>query len=429
MKELEPRLPITALPYAWEGDTMQVVHPVCCGLDVHQAILTACLRCMSHEGQITTEVREYGTTCRDLLALSDWLIEVSCPIVAMESTGVYWRPVYHVLVETVEVVVGNPQEMRQRPGKKTDKADARWIAELLAHGLIRPSFIPPPPIQALRDLTRTRVALVRTRSQAKNRIHKILEDTNIKLSSVVSDLFGASGRRMLAALITGERDPRKLAALALGTLRRKLPALELALTGQFTAHHGRLIQGALELIDLLERQIADLDGSIGELVAPLHPQSAQLDTIPGLNETAARAILAEIGTDMSRFGSAARLSAWAGVSPGKNESAGKRRRGKSRKGNRYLRRLLNQCAWAARKTPTYLGRTFRRLEVRLGRKKAAVAVAHKILVIIYHLLAEGTCYEEARYDHLRPKQEARERQRAITALERLGYVVTVERAA
>jgi transposase len=232
-----------------------------------------------------------------------------------------------------------------------------------------------------------------------------------------------------AALIAGERDPRKLATLALGTLRRKLPALELALTGQFTAHHGRLIQGALELIDLLERQITDLDGAIGELVAPLHPQITQLDTIPGLHETAARAILAESGTDMSRFGSAPRLAAWAGVSPGNNESAGKRRRGKSRKGNRYLRRLLNQCAWAARKTPTYLGRTFRRLEVRLGRKRAAVAVAHKILVIIYHLLAEGTCYEGARYDHLRPKQEARERQRAIKALERLGYVLTVERAA
>jgi transposase len=294
---------------------------------------------------------------------------------------------------------------------------------------MRPSFIPPPAIQALRDLTRTRVALVRTRSQAKNRIHKILEDTNIKLSSVVSDLFGVSGRRMLDALIQGERTPQKLATLALGTLRRKVPELELALTGQFTEHHGWLIQGALELIDLLERQIAELDAHIGELVAPLEPQIAQLDTIPGLNVTAARAVLAEIGTEMSHFGSAARLAAWAGVSPGNNESAGKRRRGKSRKGNRYLRRLLNQCAWAARKTPTYLGRTFRRLEVRLGKKKAAVAVAHKIVVIIYHLLAEGTCYEEARYDPLRPKQEARERQRAIQALERLGYVVTVERAA
>jgi transposase len=408
---------------------MQVVHPVCCGLDVHQASLTACLRRLSDAGQITTEVRAFGTTFRDLLALSDWLVEEACPIVAMESTGVYWRPVYHVLAETVEVVVGNPQERRQRPGKKTDKADATWIVELLAHGLLRPSFIPPPAIQALRDLTRTRVALVRTRSQAKNRIHKILEDTNIKLSSVVSDLFGVSGRRMLDALIQGERTPQKLATLALGTLRRKVPELELALTGQFTEHHGWLIQGALELIDLLERQIAELDAHIGALVAPLEPQIAQLDTIPGLNVTAAREVLAEIGTEMSHFGSAARLAAWAGVSPGNNESAGKRRRGKSRKGHRYLRRLLNQCAWAARKTPTYLGRTFRRLEVRLGKKKAAVAVAHKIVVIIYHLLAEGTCYEEARYDSLRPKQEARERQRAIEALKRLGYAVTVERLA
>ena len=281
----------------------------------------------------------------------------------------------------------------------------------------------------MRDGTRTRVALVQTRSQSKNRVHKLLEDTNLKLGSVVSDLFGVTGRRMLAALVAGARDPQVLASLALGALKHKRPQVELALTGQFTAHHGTLLGLLLELIELLDRQIATLDQPIGELMMPLHAQLAQLDSIPGVDIIAARDILAEIGTDMSRFGDAARLASWAGVCPGNHESAGKRYRGKTRKGNRYLRRVLGPCAWGARKTPTFLGRTFRRLEVRIGKKKAALAIAHKILVIVYHLLATGSCYEEARYDHYHPKQEARERQRAIKALERLGYTVTVERAA
>jgi len=264
--------------------------------------------------------------------------------------------------------------------------DARWIAELLAHDLIRPSFIPPPPIQALRELTRTRGGLIQTRTQAKNRVTKVLEDTNIKVASVVADLFGVSGRRMLAALIAGERNPQVLANLAVRRLQRKLPGLELALTGQCTEFHARLIQLSLELIDLPVQQIAILDQQIGALVAPLTPQIEQLTSLPGVEATAARAIFAEIGTDMSRFGSATRLASWAGVWPGNHESAGKQRRGRMRKGHRYLRRVLVQCAWAARKTPTYLGRTFRRLEARLGGKKAAVAIAHKLLVIVYHLL-------------------------------------------
>ena len=408
---------------------MQVVHPVCCGLDVHQATLTACLRRVSDDSRITTEWREIGTTYPALLALSDWLVAQHCPVVAMESTGVYWKPIYHVLVGVVEVMVGNARDMRPRPGKKTDKADARWIAELLAHGLIRPSFVPPPETRALRDLTRTRVGLVQTRTQAKNRVQKVLEDSNIKLASVVSDVFGTSGRRMLAALIEGECDAQQLAAMALGRLRRKLPELELALTGQFTAHHGRIIALSLELIDVLERQIAELDDQIRVLVEPWMPQIEQLDSIPGVDATAARDILGEIGTDMSRFGSAARLASWAKISPGNNASAGKRRQGRTGKGNRYLRRILVQCAWAARKTATFLGRTFRRLEARLGGKRAAVAVGHKILVIVYHLLWQGTYYEEQRYADQRPKQEERDRKRAIKALERLGYHVTVERVA
>jgi transposase len=367
---------------ALEGRAMQVVHPICCGIDVHQAPLTACLRSVTEDGQVTQEVQECATTYAALLALLDWLSAQHCPVVAMESTGVYWRPVYHVLAGTVEVLIGNVHEMRCRPGRKTDKADAGWIAELLAHGLIRPSFVLPPAIQALRDLTRTRVALVQTQSQAKNRVTKVLEDTNIKLSSVVADLFGVSGRRMLAALIAGERDPNVLDALAKGRLRRKLSQLKVALAGQFTPHHAWLVQGALELIDLLDRQIADLNQQIGDLVAPLTLQMEQLTSLPGVETTAARVILAEIGTDMSRFGADTCLASWAGMCPGNDESAGKRRGGRTRKGNRYLRRVLVQCAWAARKTPTYLGRTFRRLEARLGGKKAAMAVGHKIVVIV-----------------------------------------------
>lgn len=314
---------------------MDVVYPICCGIDGHQATLTAWLRRVSQDGQITTELREFGTTYPDLLTLSDWLVAAHCPVVARESTGVYWKPIYHVLVGVAEVFIGNADDMRRRPGKKTDKADALWIAELLAHGLIQPSFIPPPEIRALRDLTRTRVALIQTRPQAKNRIQAVLEDTNMKLASVASDVFGKSGRPMLNALMAGERDPKTLATMALGKMRRQLPQLELALTGQFTDHHGRIIQGALDLIDLLDRQLAEIDVHLGQLVESLHPQLEQLDTIPGVDATAAWLVIAEIGTDMSRCGSHARLAAWAGVSPGNNESAGKRRRGKSRRGKRY----------------------------------------------------------------------------------------------
>src|SRR5215831_19363648 len=312
-----------------EGATMQVEHPVCGGIDVHKDMLTAGLRRVDANGQVSKEGREFATTYTSLLALSDWLIEQHCPVVAVSIKKKYWKPVYHVLAGTVEVFIGNAHEMRNRPGKKTDKRDAAWIAELLAHGLIRPSFVPPPAICALRDVTRTRVALVQTRSQSKNRVHKLLEDTNLKLGSVVSDLFGVTGRRMLAALVAGERDPQGLASLALGSLKHKRPQLALALTGQCTAHHGTLLALVLELIEVLDRQIATLAQQIGALVAPLQQQIAQLDSIPGVDIIAARDILAEIGTDMSRFGDAARLASWAGVCPGNHESASKRYHGKT----------------------------------------------------------------------------------------------------
>jgi transposase len=397
-----------------------VEHPVCCGIDVHKDTRTACLRRVDANGQVRKEGREFATTSPSLLAVSDGLVEQPCPVVALESTGVDWKPGYHVLAGAVEVCIGNAHAMRSRPGKKTDKRDAAWIAARLAHGLIRPSFVPPPAMCAWRDVTRTRVALVQTRSQSKNRVHKLLEETNLKLGRVVSALFGVTGRRRLAALVAGERDPQGCASLALGAFKHKRPQLARALTGQCTAPHGTWLGLLVERIERLDRQMATLAQQLGELVAPMQAQLAQLDSMPGVDSLAARDILAEIGTAMRRFGDAARLASWAGVCPGNHESAGTRDRGKTCQGNRSLRRVLVPCAWGARKTPTCLGRTFRRLEVRIGKKKATRAIAHNILVIVSHLLALGTCDEEARDDQWNPRQEARERKRAIKALERLG---------
>lgn len=402
---------------------MDVVNPICCGIDVHETQLVACLRVAQGQGKVDKTIREFGTTLSQLLSLQEWLAEENCPIVVVESTGVYWKPVYHVLSSTIEVLVANAQQVRQRPGKKRDVADAEWLAELLAHGLVAPSFIPPPEIRALRDLTRTRVALVQDRTKSINRVYKVLEDTNLKFQSVMSDLFGVSGRAMLEALVSGERDPQGLAQLARGVLRRKLPQLELALQGQFTEHHAMLIKQALELVDVLNRQIEEIDARLVQMMASMTPEVELLKSIPGVDRKAAEAVIGELGQDLSRFGSAKRLSSWTKLSPGNNESAGKRRSGRTGRGNKYLRRMLVQCAWAARKTDTHLGRTFRRLEARIGGKKAAVAVAHKILVIIYHVLLNGELYDESRYDHLTERQEERTKKRALKVLEHLGYQV------
>jgi len=402
---------------------METIHSVCCGLDVHQASVSACLRRVATDGTVSIEKRQFSTTVRGLTELSDWLASSGCPIVAMESTGVYWKPVFHILSATVEVWVANARDVKQRRGKKTDRADAQWIAELLAYGLIEPSFVPPPQISALRDLIRMRTAMVQLRTQLKNRVLAVLEDTNVKLASVVSDPFGVSGREMMDALARGDRDPKALSRLARGVLRRKIPQLEAALEGTFTDHHALLIGLNLDLIDHTNTQIARLDQRIDELMEPLHDEAERLESIPGVHHTAARIILSEVGVDMSRFGSASRLASWAGVCPGNNETAGKRKSGKTRKANRYLRRVLAECAWATRKTNSFLGRTFRRLQARIGGKKAAVAIGHKILVIVYHLLNEGTVYNDGRYDRPNRKQEDRQAKRALSILRTLGYQV------
>ena len=318
--------------------------------------------------------------------------------------------------------MANSHAVRQRPGHKTDQRAATWSAELLAPGLIKPRCVPPPEMRALRDLTRTRVSLVQRRTHAQNRVYKIVADTTITLASVVSEVCGTSARRLLEAWVAGERDAAKLSAMALGSWRRKIPQLAVALAGPCTAHHAKLIAGALELVDVRGRQSVAMDQQLHELLGPI-------DSLPGVNEITVRDILAEMGLDMTRCGSASWLSAWAGWSPGHHESAGKRRQGRPRQGKRYLRRVLVQCAWATRKTSTFLGRTFRRLEARLGGKKAAVAVTHKIVVLISHLLLEGPFYEEERYERLVPRQEERERKRALKALERLGSAVTLEKVA
>lgn len=403
---------------------MEIRYPVCCGLDVHKRMLVACMRRAAEAGAVEKETKQFTTTVAGLLELSTWLAERQCPVVAMESTGVFWRPVYHALSGAFEVIVANPRDVRPRQGKKTDKADAAWIADLLAHGLVPQSFIPPPAIDGLRNMTRARVGLVQTRTQTKNRVHKILEDTCIKLASVVSDLFGTSARAMLDALVKGERDPKVLARMAVRGLKKKIPELEIALKGQFTDDHAFLIKLSLEHLDLLEAQLVALDERIASLVKPMTSEVELLDSIPGVDVRAARIILAEIGTDMSRFGSAGRLASWTALCPGNNESAGKRKSGRTRKGNRWLKRVLTECAWAARQTETHVGATFRRLEKRLGGKRAAVAVAHKILVIAYQLLKTGTFYDEGLYAHANSKREELRLKRHIAELRRAGFAVT-----
>jgi len=404
---------------------METIHPICCGLDVHQASVSACLRRVNADGTVRVEPREFSTTVKGLTALTDWLLEEGCPIAAMESTGVYWKPVWHILSPLPDVWVLNARDVKQRCGKKRDRADAKWIAELVTHALVQPSFVPPPRIGALRDLVRMRTALVQMRTQVKNSVLAILEDTNIELASVASDPFGVSGRKILDALVKGERDSQVLSELAMGVLRRKIPQLEEALKGSFTEHHAFLIRLGLESLDQSNRQIRELDSQIGSLMEPMREEVSRLTSIPGISETAARVILSVIGTGMTRFESSARLASWTGLCPGNNESAGKRLSGKTCKGNRYLRRITVECAWAARNTDTFLGRTFCRLQARIGGKKAAVAVAHKILVIGFHLLNEGGLYDDGRYDLHKQRERVRQTDRVLKTLERLGYRVQV----
>jgi transposase len=404
---------------------MDVVHPRCAGLDVHKETVVACAR-LAVNGKVTQEVKTFGTTTKELLALADWLHERGCTHAAMESTGVFWKPVWHVLEGSIELVLGNAMHIKNVPGRKTDVNDAMWIADLLAHGLIRGSFVPPTPVQETRDLTRTRKQLVREAGQHVQRIQKTLEDANIKLSSVVTDILGMSGRAILDALADGETDPGKLVELA--SKRIKAPRQEIieALRGNVRPHHRFLLRLHLDQIDALQQAVRDVEARLGEALKPFQDLEHLLTTIPGVSQTTAQVILSEVGTDMSRFKTAANLISWAGLCPGNDESAGKRRSTRLRKGGQWLKTTLVQSAWAAaRKKGSYFKAQFHRIRGRRGPKKAAVAVAASMLTAAYHMLKTGTEYEELTEMHFAKRDQARTAKRLVQRLTGLGYNVQI----
>ena len=393
---------------------MDVLHERCAGLDVHKKTVVACVRSVGADGGVAREVRTFATMTADLLALADWLAERCVRHVAMESTGVYWKPVWHLLEDRFDLMLVNARHIKQVPGRKTDVKDAEWIAQLLQHGLLSPSFVPPVPIRELRDLTRQRAQLVADRSAVANRVQKTLEGANIKLASVASDVLGVSGRAMIAGLIAGEADPGRLAEQARGTLRRKVDPLRRALEGRVTEHHRFQLRLLMDQLGQLEGLIARLDArvvevmgaapaGIGDRPPPLREAADRLATIPGVSTRASEVIVAEIGADMSRFATSGHLASWAGACPGNDQSAGRRRSGRTTKGSVWLRAMLVQVAWAASHTKgTILAESYRKLARRLGKKKALVAIGHKILRVIYEMLKAKVDYVE----RLQPGQAA-----------------------
>ena len=410
---------------------MQVVHARCAGLDVHKRTVVACVLVTHDDGTVERSVRTFGTMTANLLALSDWLSQWDVAQVALESTGVYWRPVFNLLeAADRQIVLVNPQHLKQVPGRKTDVKDAEWLADLLRHGLLRASFIPPAPIRNLRELTRYRKTLVQQRTDEVNRLQKTLEGANIKLAAVASDVLGVSGREMLAALLGGEADPSVLADLARGRLRAKLPALRQALTGRVQAHHRLLLAQLLAHIDFLEESIATLQAEIEHDLEPFTTATEVLQTIPGVGALVAAALVAEIGTDTPRFPSAKHLASWAGVCPGNKQSAGKRLSGKTTKGNVWLRAMLTEAAWAIARSPgTYLHAQYHRIARRRGKYKAAMAVAHSILIIAYCLLRDGQPYSDLGPTYLDERDAARTERYHIHRLQQLGYSVALTPAA
>ena len=374
---------------------MDIFRDCCAGLDVHKKTVVACVRRLGPDGTVSSQVRTFGTMTAQLLELSDWLEAQGVRHVAMESTGVYWKPIFNLLEGNFAVILVNAQRLKNVPGRKTDIKDAEWIAQLLQYGLLSPSFIPPPEIRQLRDLTRQRTQLIRDRATVANRIQKVLEDANIKLGEVASDVLGVSGRAMIRAIIAGEDDPDHLADLAKRRLRGKIPALKQALHGRVTEHHRFLLRGLWDQIVFLEDLIARFDARIDQAMAPFAAAEERLRGIPGVGQQAAEVIVAELGTDMTQFPTAGHLASWAGLCPGNDESAGKRRSGKTTKGSQWLRTTLVQAAWAASHTKeTIFSACYHLWAKRLGKKRALVAVAHKMLVVVYCLLKNHTDYRE-----------------------------------
>ena len=421
---------------------MDVVFEKCTGIDVHKKFVMVAPRVVEEGRSVRQEVRKFGTMTGDLVDLADWLESLGVTHVAMESTGVLWRPIYNVLQERFSVLLCNAQHLKRVPGRKTDVKDCQWIAQLLSCGLLQGSFIPPQPVQELRDLTRLRAALLGDVNRVKNRIQKVLEDANVKLSCVASDPFGASGRAIMMALIAGEEDSAKLADLARASLRRKKAELRRALEGRVRPHHRLMLRLEYGQLVELERRIAEVEKHIGiymlreEMNVPLSEENASVpfedalelvESIPGVNRIVAVTLLAETGTDMTRFPTAGHLASWAGLCPGSNESAGKQKSTRIRKGNPWVRRVITQAAWAAtRKKDSFLKAQYGRIAARRGKKRALIAVAHSLLVIVHELLSNGMYYNELGADFYDKLYKDRMTRNLVKRLERMGHKVTVE---
>ena len=406
---------------------MENIFPCCAGLDVHKESVEACVRRIEPNGRLHQQTHHWGTMTRDLLAMADWMAAQGVTHVAMESTGVSWKPIYNILESRFTMLLVNARHLKQVPGRKSDVRDCQWIAQLLQCGLLKGSFIPPRSQRELRDLTRHRTQLVEEKGRTTNRIHKVLQDANIKLSSVATDVLGASGRAMLEALIIGEEDPVKLADLAQRKLRGKIPELEKALEGHLTEHHRFMLKLLWKQLAQQEELIAELDRKIEEQTRPFAAEIDRLDEVPGIDRRVAEVVLAEVGPDMAPFPTHANLASWAGMCPGNEESAGKRVRRRITPGNRWLKRTLAQASWAASRTKnSYLASQYRRLAGRRGRKRALIAVGHSILVIVYHMLKTGTSYADLGGNFLDRLQPERMTRYYVRRLEALGHKVTLE---
>jgi transposase len=407
---------------------METLFAKVAGLDVHLKGIPCAVRCSQESGKLFKQVRSFGTMTRDLRALADYLQQLGVTHVAMEATGVLWKPVWNVLEGRFTLLLVNPRHLKKVPGRKTDVTDAEWIAQLLQYGLLQGSFVPGRPLRNLRDLTRHRAQLTGEHTRVANRIHKLLEDMNIKLGAVASDVLGVSGRKMLRALLAGQEDPAELADLAVGRLREKMPQLKLALEGHCTEHHRYLLGRLLSHLGYLEREAQGLGGRVTAQLKELLPAEAweRLDRIPGVNRTMIENVIAEIGTDMTIFPDEHHLASWCGLCPGNEESAGRRLRSRTRKGNRWLRRAMAEAAWAASTAKnSYLKSQFRRLAAKRGKKRALLAVSHSLLVIIYHVLKYGVEYRDLGPDYFDRLEPERLRRYLVKRLQSLGYDVAL----